>query len=100
MARLWTLAIVAPENVLVQSAGSGQVRVSWDDLRLLEPTIAGYRVYYGTDPGALTSVVDVGSVTTTLINISAGPYYFSVQAYDNDLYSPNLTSRSVPVGLP
>jgi hypothetical protein len=100
MARLWALSIMAPENVVAQSQGSGQVRLSWDDLRLLEPTIAGYRIYYGNNAGALTSIVDVGLVTTTLINISTGPYYFAVQAYDNDSYSPNLTSMSVPVGLP
>jgi lysophospholipase L1-like esterase len=101
MARLWTLSIMSPENVAVQAAG-GQVSVSWADLQLLEPTIAGYIVYYGTNPASLTNVVDVGHVTTALINVPASgsqTYYFAVQGYDNDAYVPNVTSLSSPVGI-
>jgi hypothetical protein len=101
MARLWTLSIMSPENVAVQAAG-GQVSVSWSDLQLLEPTIAGYKVYYGTSQASLTSVVDVGHVTTALINVPASgsqTYYFAVQGYDNDAYVPNVTSLSSPVGI-
>ena len=102
MARLWTLSIMSPENVAVQPAAGGQVSVSWDDLQLLEPTIAGYKVYYGTSPASLTSVVDVGHVTTALINVppaGSQTYYFAVQGYDNDAFVPNVTSLSSPVGI-
>lgn len=100
MARLWALSMMAPENVVAQSAGAGQVQVSWDDLRLLEPTIAGFKVFYGTNPATLTSVVNVGSAISTVINIATGTHYFSVQAYDNDAFLPNLTGRSAPVSVP
>jgi lysophospholipase L1-like esterase len=100
MARLWMFSMISPENVVVQSAGSGQVSVSWGDLKLLEPTVAGYRIYYGTNPASLTNSIDVGSVTVTSFNVGSGTYYFSLQAYDNDLNSPNFSGRSAPVSFP
>jgi len=100
MARLWAPSLMAPENVVAQSGGTGQVQVSWDDLRLLEPTIAGFRVFYGSSPAALTSVVNVGAATSTVINVAGGTYYFSVQAYDNDAILANVTGKSVPVSFP
>jgi hypothetical protein len=102
MARLWALSILSPRNVAVQQVPGGPLSVSWEDLQQLEPTIAGYKVYYGANPGSLTSVINVGHVTTALFNVpSAGPqtYYFAVQGYDNDAHVPNVTSLSSPVAI-
>lgn len=46
-------------------------------------TLAGYKVYYGTTPGAYTSLV-VGDVNSYQINgLTKGQtYYFTVTAYD------------------
>jgi hypothetical protein len=93
---------MSPRNVAVQPVASGRVSVTWDDLQPLEPTIAGYKVYYGTNPEFLTNVVDVGHVLTTLFDVPATGgqmYYFAVQGYDNDAHAPNRTSLSGTVGI-
>jgi lysophospholipase L1-like esterase len=102
MARLWAISIMSPGNVAVQQVASGRLTVSWDDLQLLEPTIAGYKVYYGTNPGSLTSVIDVGHVLSTSFDFPAlggQKYYFAVQGYDNDVHVTNPTALSSPVGI-
>ena len=46
--------------------------------------LAGYRVFYGTAPGAMTTVVtlsDPNQITYVVANLSAGTWYFSVAAY-------------------
>ena len=100
MARLWALSIMAPKNVTAQQFGT-QVKVSWDDLKTIEPTVNGYKVFYGTNPANLTNVVDVGYTTTAFINsLSPGQtYYFVVRGYDNDPFVPNPTASSPPVGF-
>jgi hypothetical protein len=48
--------------------------------------LAGYRVYYGTDPNDLSQSVEVtGAETTTCVvqNLPAGTYYFAVSAYNS-----------------
>jgi hypothetical protein len=43
--------------------------------------IVGYTIYYGTSPTALTQSVTVGPVlTTTIPNLAAGTWYFSITA--------------------
>jgi hypothetical protein len=101
-ARLWTISIMSPRNVAVHQVANGRLSVSWDDLQPLEPTIAGYVVYYGTNPAFPTNVVDVGHVLTTSFDVPAlagQTYYFAVQGYDNDAHGPNRTSLSSPVGI-
>jgi hypothetical protein len=100
MARLWAISIMAPKNVAAQQVGP-QVKVSWDDLRTIEPTISGYKVYYGTDPGNLNQSVDVGTATGAFIStpLPLQTYYFAVRAYDNDVYVPNLSAVSASIPL-
>ena len=46
--------------------------------------LAGVRIYYGSSKTALNSMVQVASSTetsTTITNLSAGPWYFSAAAY-------------------
>jgi hypothetical protein len=46
--------------------------------------LAGYRIYYGTSPDALTATVQVANPSTvshTLTGLAPGTYYFGVKAY-------------------
>jgi hypothetical protein len=56
--------------------------LAWD--AEADPTVAGYRVYYGTQSGQYPLHIDVGnSNTATIPNLSVGStYYFVVTAYD------------------
>jgi hypothetical protein len=65
----------------------GQVTLSWN--RNGESDLAGYRVYYGTNPISLNHSVDVGLTSTptspsvTLTSFQAyGTLHFGVTAYD------------------
>lgn len=58
------------------------VIVSWNPNT--EPDLAGYKVYYGTEPGEYTTSIDVGNVTQREVSglEMGGTYYFAVTAYD------------------
>ena len=46
--------------------------------------LAGYRIYYGTSPSALTQTIQVANAGLTsyvVENLSPGTYYFAVRAY-------------------
>lgn len=47
--------------------------------------LAGYKIYYGTTPGSYTNIIDVGNVTTSVVNnLTDGlAYYFAATAYDS-----------------
>ena len=47
-------------------------------------TVSGYKIYYGTESGNYTTVLNVGNVTSfTVPNLTANTtYYFVVTAYD------------------
>ena len=55
--------------------------------------LAGFKVYYGTTPGAYTSIV-VGAVTTyNLVGLTKGQtYYFTVTAYDTSGYESDYAA--------
>jgi hypothetical protein len=47
--------------------------------------LAGYHVYYGTSPDALTKTIDIAGPTSTtyvVSDLSSGTYYFAVSAYN------------------
>jgi hypothetical protein len=61
--------------------------LSWD--RNPEPTVTGYRISYGTQPGARSTTLDVGNVITYALNPPSGQQYFIVvQAFDGTTYGP------------
>ena len=96
MARLWAISIMSPKGLSVTQAGLN-IALSWNNLSAVEPTIAGYKVYYGNSPTNLNTVLDVGNATSTTITsglINGQTYFFAVQGYDNDIYTPNTTARS------
>jgi len=44
--------------------------------------LGGYRVYYGNQSGVYGTPVDVGNVTSYVINLSDGNWFFAVTSYD------------------
>ncbi len=67
---------------LVQNSSACQVRLAWD--ANTEADLAGYRIYYGTQPDQLTESVDAGAVTEGAVDaLETGTiYYFAVTAYN------------------
>jgi len=67
---------------------SGTATLQWStpasDIDGAAMTVAGYKVYYGTESGVYTTVIDVGNVNTyTVSGLPAGTtYFFAVTAYD------------------
>lgn len=57
--------------------------LSWDPVS--DPSVRGYRLYYGLLPHAYDSSVDAGPATTyTVANLQADTtYYFAVTAYNS-----------------
>jgi hypothetical protein len=47
--------------------------------------LAGYKIYYGTSSGSYTTIIDVGNVTTYIVNnLTSGTYYFTVTTYNTN----------------
>ncbi|MBN8279521.1 MAG: hypothetical protein J0M16_02825 [Gammaproteobacteria bacterium] len=81
---------MAPFQIVVAAGGACSASVQW-----LPPVttatgatmrgLAGYRIYYGRDPAALTDSVDVpnpGISRFVIDNLDPGLYYVSVAAFD------------------
>ena len=89
------------ESEPASRSGSTAV-LAWD--AVAGPSLAGYRVYYGTAPGtylqAIGKGIEVGlSTTYTVTELTGGTWYFAATAYDanggESIYS-NEVSKSVP----
>src|SRR5918992_5956658 len=63
-------------------AQAGQVTLAWN--ANTDPTLGGYRLYYGQASGNYTANVDVGKQTSyTLTGLTDGKtYYFAAKAYN------------------
>ena len=97
--RSWLLSIV-----LVLWAGVAQaanITLEWNPN---PETVAGYRVYWGNQPGVHTvGSLDVGNNTTVQITglIDGAPYYFVVRAYNSwGMLSDPSVEVSRRVGIP
>jgi len=77
------------------------VRIAWDPNP--EPTVAGYRVSYGTAPGSHPTTVDVGNQTSALLpSLPPGQrYYFVVTAYASTgtVSPPSVEVSAVPLAV-
>ena len=66
------------------ATGAAPAVLTWD--AVTNPSLAGYRIHYGTTRGTYPQFLDVGSVTiytvTTGLN-SGTTYYFVATAYDS-----------------
>jgi hypothetical protein len=59
-----------------QYARAAEVTLAWDPVD--SPELAGYQIYYGSEPGNYQWVVDVGNVTSfSLGNLTIGATYYS-----------------------
>jgi hypothetical protein len=67
---------------------SGTATVSWTAPQVDSngmTSVAGYRIYYGSDAGQLTHVIDVDNATAltyTVSNLASGVWYFAVADFD------------------
>ena len=87
---------------------AAQVTLAWD--ANTNPSIAGYKVYYGSSSRSYQVVIDVGKNTThTVSNLQSGsPYYFAITNYNTSglesgysnevLYS--TTGTPLPADIP
>ena len=94
-------AALAPFSITVsQPVTSGSATLSWtapvDNTNGTALTdLAGYNVYYGTSPTAMTTVVNIasaGTTTYTVGNLAAGTWYFAVNAYTTGGTESTLSS--------
>jgi hypothetical protein len=78
-------------DVMAATGAKGSASLSWTVPTLNTngtpaTNLAGYHIYYGTNPGELNTVIDVPGATTTeyeISNLSSGTYYFAVSAYNS-----------------
>jgi hypothetical protein len=101
----------APPTGIHAEAGNGQVRLYWSTVN--EDDVAGYFVYYGSEPAGYhgrdsdlgPSPIDVGMVSQVDVTglMNSRLYYFAVVAYDatdpphRSLFSREVSAR--PSGL-
>ncbi len=77
--------------VTVTQPATGSATLSWniptqntDGSPLMN--LAGFRIYYGTNPASLTQVVDITDTGTTsyqITSLSSGSWYFGIKAYNS-----------------
>ena len=66
------------------AASSVRITLAWD--ANAEPSVAGYRLHYGTRSGEYTATIEAGASTeVTIEDLTPGQtYYFAVTAYDSE----------------
>ncbi len=76
------LSLISLFFAQVSQAQFGGVVLAWDQNP--EPTISGYRIYFGVESGSYDQVIDVGNQTQVdLRNLALDETYFAVvSAYD------------------
>src|SRR5262245_43579992 len=80
--------------VLAANAAEGRtITLTWE--ASTNPTVTGYQVSYGTQPGTYTTTVDVGNLLSWQVDLPGSQYYFAVRAYDA---AGNLSPYSLEVG--
>jgi hypothetical protein len=81
------------------NAANGAIALAWD--ANAQPELAGYKLYYGTEPNAYSVSVDVGmatasggTVTFTLGGLTPGQtYYIAATAYDASQAETNYSDE-------
>lgn len=80
--------VVSVEDIDTGGGGSNSLMLTWaapttnvDGSPLND--LAGYRLYYGTQPGNYSNVLNVGDFTSAqLSDLGSGTWYLAVTAYD------------------
>ncbi len=80
-------------------SASQSVTLGWDPSP--DPTVAGYRVHFGTSPGFYTETIEAGNSTETSVPnlVDGNTYFFSVTAY-NTSYVESAFSNEVSYTAP
>ena len=104
-----TSAALAPFsiNVTQPPTSTGSATLTWtapttntDGSALTD--LAGYHIYYGSSPSALSTVVNIanaGATSYTVSGLTSGTWYFAVNAYttsSQDSSLSNTGSKSIP----
>lgn len=78
----WLWLVVFGVLAGLNRGAARDLTLSWNPSA--DPTVTGYKIYYGTSSCHYTNNVTVGNVTTaTISNLNAGvTYYFSATAFD------------------
>lgn len=93
-------AIIPPARPVLRAAiaGDKQVRLSWD----AASGARGYKIYYGTNPLALSTLLTVGNITTaTVMGLTNGTmYYFVVSAANANSESVRSNTLNARPAIP
>jgi hypothetical protein len=92
--------ISATAALTVTAITTGSATLSWnapttntDGTPLTD--LVGYKVYMGTSSGNYTTVVNIGNVTTYVVNnLAPGTYYFVVTAYDSSNIESSFSNEA------
>jgi hypothetical protein len=89
------LAITAPSSVL----GTQSVTLAWNPV--INASVAGYKVYYGSVSGNYTSVTSVGNVTNVTVSglTEGATYYFATTSLSTSGLESGYSSE-VPYTVP
>mgnify|MGYP000899857751 CR=1 FL=1 len=98
---LSVLAVISIVFTAVPSCPAAQVALSWNQNP--EPSVVGYRVYYGTSSRTYTAVIDVGRQTACTISglVPGVTYFISATAYAGTGYESSFSGEiayTVPGG--
>jgi hypothetical protein len=93
-------ASIGPFTIVVTAPANGTATLSWSaptDNSNGSPItgLAGYNIYYGTDPSNLTKSIEVAGASTTtytVTGLTAGTYYFAVAAYNSEGVDSSLSN--------
>ena len=97
---LAVLAIIPVFFIASQVCLAAQVTLAWDPNP--EPSVSGYRVYYGTASYYYTAVVDVGNQTALTISglLPGMTYFFSATAYNESTGDESYFSGEIAYTVP
>jgi hypothetical protein len=92
-ALLLCFVVVASVLLVHGPARAAQLSLTWDPSG--DSDVAGYKVYYGTQSGTYTEVIDAGNSTTcTIPDLAVGTtYYIAATAYDSYGYESGYSNE-------
>ena len=93
ISRITVAAFVAALLLTAATVDARPITLVWDASP--DPSVAGYIVSYGTEPGTYSDSIDVGNLISWQVDLPGAQYYFAVRAYDADR---NLSEFSLEVG--
>lgn len=104
---LTSVALPAFSIAVTQPVTSGTATLTWtapttntDGSALTD--LAGYHIYYGNSPSALSTMIDIaspGTLSYTLSSLASGTWYFAISAYTTSGLQSALSatgSKSIP----